>query len=120
MLNEIFNKIAKSNEQRVKMALTLMNVMKQSNGASIELRSAVAASMLDMIGTDMIAEDTQLIKILNEGIDIVCEDAKKYGVTDLRSKLEESIVVAKQIIEQKENRVKDGGDILSNINFNLN
>jgi len=120
MFNEIKEKIAKSNEQRVKMALTIMNVMKHSQSASIEMRAAVAASMLDMLQTDMLPEDDALVKFINEGINSVCEDAKRYGVMDLRSKLQESIITAKQIVEEKESRVKDGNDILNNINFNLN
>jgi hypothetical protein len=120
MFNEIREKIEKSNEQRLKMALTLINVMRQSEGATIQIRSAIAASLIDMLNNDMLPEDTALINILNEGINLVCEDAKEYGVADLRSKLEETIVTAKEIIEQKENRVKEGDSILNNINFNLN
>ena len=120
MFNEIKEKIAKTNEQRVKMALTIMNVLKHSQSASIEMRSAVAASMIDMLQNDMLPEDTDLIRIMNEGIDSVCEDAKRYGVMDLRTKLKESVIAAKQFIEEKEKRIKEGNDILNNFNFNLN
>jgi predicted component of type VI protein secretion system len=120
MFEEIKEKIAKTNEQRVKMALTIMNVMKHSHSASIEMRSAVAASMIDMLNTDMIEEDTDLIKFINEGIDNVCEDAKKYGVNDLRSQLERSITVAKQMVNEKMDRINEGDNILNKINFNLN
>ncbi len=71
MFEEIREKIAKSNEQRVKMALTIMNVMKHSKAASIEMRAAVAASMLDMLQTDMMPEDDALVKYLNEGDSIL-------------------------------------------------
>jgi predicted component of type VI protein secretion system len=97
-----------------------MNVMRQSEGVTIQIRSSVAASLIDMLNNDMLPEDTALINILNEGINSVCEDAKEYGVTDLRTRLEETIVTAKEIIEQKESRVKEGDSILNNINFNLN
>ena len=120
MFNEIKEKIAKTNEQRVKMALTIMNVLKHSQSATIEMRAAVAASMLDMLQTDMLPEDDALVKFINEGINVVCEDAKKYGVTNLRDRLQESIITAKQLIEEKEKRIKEGNDILNNFNFNLN
>jgi hypothetical protein len=120
MFEEIREKIAKSNEQRVKMALTIMNVMKHSQSASIEMRAAVAASMLDMLQTDMLPEDDALVKFINEGINSVCEDAKKYGVNDLRSQLERSIVTAKQMVEEKMDRINEGDNILNKINFNLN
>ena len=120
MFEEIRQKIEKSNEQRVKMALTIMNVMRHSQSATIEMRAAVAASMLDMLQTDMLPEDSDLIKFLNEGIDVVCEDAKKHGVNDLRSQLEQSIISAKKIVEEKMDRINEGDSILNNINFNLN
>lgn len=118
MFAEILQKIAKSNDQRVKMALTLVQIMKQSKAVSIEARSAVAASLLDMLETDMLEEDKQLIQMINEGIDCVCEDAKQYGVDNLREKLVESINVAKRIVDEKIERVKMGDDILKSINLN--
>jgi hypothetical protein len=120
MFKEIREKIEKTNEQRIKMALTLMNVMKHSNAATIELRASVAASLLDMLETDMLPEDDGLIRVINEGIDVVCKDAEKHGVKDLRSRLLETIVVAKKIIDEKIDRVNEGDSILNNINFNLN
>ena len=120
MFNEIKEKIEKTNEQRLKMALTLMNVMRHSEGVSMEIRSAVAASMLEMLETDMIDEDRPLIKVLNEGIDVVCDDAKKYGVNDLRSALKKATESARKIVEEKMDRINEGNSILNNINFNLN
>jgi hypothetical protein len=120
MFEEIREKIEKTNEQRIKMALTLLNVMKHSNAATIELRASVAASLLDMLQTDMLPEDGGLIKIINEGIDVVCKDAEQHGVENLRSRLQETIVIAKKIIDDKIDRVNEGDSILNNINFNLN
>ena len=118
MFKEIAEKIAKTNEQRCIMALTLVNVMKQSNDASMSLRSSIAASLIDMIDTHMLDEDGQLIKVLNEGIDKVCEDAKEYGVKDLRSALRQTIQSSKQQIEEHLKRVDDGQNILNQINLN--
>jgi hypothetical protein len=118
MFNEIAEKIAKTNEQRCVMALTLVNVMKQSNGASIDLRSAIAASLIDMLDNHMLNEDRDLIRVLNEGIDSVCEDAKQYGVKDLRSALRQTIQTSKQQIEEHLKRVNEGSNILNQINLN--
>lgn len=118
MFNEIAEKIAKTNDQRCIMALTLVNVMKQTNGTSIQIRSSIAASLLDMLDQHMLAEDKDLIRLLNEGIDSVCEDAKQYGVKDLRSKLRETIELSKQQIEQHIKRVEEGQNILNQINLN--
>ncbi len=118
MFKEIAEKIAKTNEQRCIMALTLISVMKQSEGVSIQVRSAVAASLLDMLDTHMLEEDPDLIRVLNEGIDIVCEDAKKYGVKDLRSTLKQTIQSSKQQVDEYIKRVKEGQNILNQINLN--
>jgi len=117
-MKDILEKIAKSNEQRCIMALTLVNVMKQSNGASIDLRSAIAASLIDMIDNHMLDEDKDLIRVLNEGIDSVCNDAKEYGVKDLRSALRQTIQISKQHIEEHLKRVDEGQNILNQINLN--
>lgn len=122
MLGEILDKIRKSNEQRLKMACTLVNVMKQSEGATLELRTAVAASLLEMLQYDMLTEDKDLVKILDEAIDYVCTEARETrGVEDLRSNLVEMVERARKMIDEinkKEERVNVGEDILKTINFN--
>lgn len=122
MLGEILDKIRKSNEQRLKMACTLVNVMKQSEGATLELRTAVAASLLEMLQYDMLTEDRDLVKLLDEAIDYVCTEARETrGVEDLRSSLVEMVERARQMlseINKKEERVNVGEDILKTINFN--
>lgn len=122
MLGEILDKIRKSNEQRLKMACTLVNVMKQSEGATLELRTAVAASLLEMLQYDMLTEDRDLVKLLDEAIDYVCTEARETrGVEDLRSSLVEMVERARKMIDEinkKEERVNVGEDILKTINFN--
>lgn len=122
MLGEILDKIRKSNEQRLKMACTLVNVMKQSEGATLELRTAVAASLLEMLQYDMLTEDKDLVKLLDEAIESVCTEARETrGVEDLRSNLIAMVERARQMmneITEKEQRVNVGEDILKTINFN--
>lgn len=117
-MKDILEKIAKSNEQRCIMALTLVKVM-ESEKVNINLRSSIAASLIDMLDNHMIEEDKQLIKILNEGIDNVCDDAqKKYGIKDLRVELRKTIQISKQQIQEHYNRVNEGQNILNQINLN--
>ena len=115
-MNEIRQRIEKTNDQRIKMALTLFNIMKNTGGhIDLNLRSTVAASMIEMLQTSMIAEDTDLIKLLNEGIDDVCNDVRtKYGINDFKSKLKSIIKDSK---EQNE-RISTGEDILKSLNLN--
>jgi hypothetical protein len=115
-MNEIRQRIEKTNDQRIKMALTLFNIMKNTSGVvELNLRSTVAATMIEMLETSMIAEDVSLIRLLNEGIDSVCEDVKsQYGIADFRSHL---IGIIKETNE-KVQRVEAGEDILKSLNLN--
>ena len=116
MLNGIRERIEKTNDQRIKMALTLFNIMKNTTGRiDLELRSTVAATMIEMLETSMIAEDVSLIRLLNEGIDSVCEDVKsQYGITDFRGHL---IGIIKETNE-KVQRVEAGESILNGLDLN--
>lgn len=119
MFNEIAKRIAKTNDQRIKMSLVLFNIMKNTSGqADLQLRSAVAASVIEMLETSMIAEDKDLIKLLNEGVDTVCSDVKsEYGIEDFRGTLN---TMVKKTHEQLE-RVEQGENILKSLNLdNIN
>jgi len=118
MLSEMLKRIEKTNEQRAKMACTLVAIMKHSDHASIQLRSTIAATFIEMLETSMIDEDSDLIKLINEGIDSVAEDAKEHGVMDLREQLSTTVKKAKQMVEEHFERVNAGNDILSKVNFN--
>jgi hypothetical protein len=118
-MKEITERIQKTNEQRIKMALTLINVMKHTEQSTLALRSSVAASMIEMIQSSMIQEDSDLIKILNEGIDEVCIQAKEeHGIENYRSRLKDTIDLANRIAVEQNNRVNEGDEILSKVNFN--
>ena len=117
MFGEIFDKIRKANEQRVKMALTLLNVMTHNKEASLNIRASVAASLLDMLETDMMEEDKDLVRILNEGIDFICNEAKSHGVDNFRVQLKESVVTARKMAEEQLKRVNEGNGILSQVKF---
>ncbi len=69
-LKEIRERIVKTNQQRVTMALLITNVM-GSPMVDIATKSAMAATLLDMLDTTMIDEDTELIKVLNTAINEV-------------------------------------------------
>jgi len=117
---DVVERIRKTNDQRAKMAFTLVGVMKHSEHCSIQMRSTVAASMIEMLETCMIDEDDDLVNIMNDAINQVCEDAKEHGVDDLRSMLKQTIEHANEVLEEKLNRVKEGNDILSKMNFDNN
>jgi len=120
---DVVERIKKTNNQRAKMAYTLVGVMKNSEHCSIQMRSTVAASMIEMLETCMIDEDDDLVKLLNGAINEVCEDAKEHGVDDLRSILKQTIEDTNEVLKEKLNRMNEGDEILSQLdlnNLNLN
>ena len=118
MLHGIRERIEKTNEQRITMALLITNVMR-SPLVDITTKSAMVATMLDMLDNSMIEEDDALIKHLNDAIKSVSEEAKEYGHDDLVGTLKR---IRKQVKEKME-RVEEGESILKSMNldnFNLN
>ena len=118
MLGEIFKKIEKTNQQRATMAMVLVTIMKQSEQASLSLRTSIAASFIDMLDKSMIEEDDGMVRLINDAIDYVAAEAKEAGVEDLRTTLKGIVQHANEVIEERDSRVKEGNDILSQINFN--
>ena len=118
MLHGIRQRIEKTNEQRITMALLIINVM-QSPLTDIATKSAMAATMLDMLDKSMIEEDGALIEALNGAIKSVNDEAKEYGQEDLIGSLNK---IRKQVKEKME-RAEDGENILKSMNldnFNFN
>ena len=118
MLAEIFKKIEKTNQQRANMAMVLITIMKQSEQASLSLRTSIAASFIDMLDKSMIEEDDGMVRLINDAIDYVAAEAKEAGVDDLRTTLKGIVQHANEVIEERDSRVKEGNDILSKVNFN--
>ena len=116
MLHGIRQRIEKTNEQRITMALLITNVMR-SPLVDITTKSAMVATMLDMLDNSMIEEDGALIKHLNDAIKSVSEEAKEYGHDDLVGTLKR---IRKQVKEKME-RVEEGTNILKSMNLdNIN
>lgn len=115
MFNEIREKIEKSNEQRMKMMFTLINVMKNTKESSLELRTAVATSVLEMLDTSMLPEDTLLVQLLDDAVNSVCKQAETdRGIPNMKENLRKIIDVSREKVE----RMTEGESILKNINLN--
>lgn len=117
-LEGVNNKIEKTNRQRVMMSVLLSELMKNKL-TPIVLKSSIAASVLDMLESTMIQEDTPLINMLNSAIDSVCEEAKEHGVSNLRKKL----TLMRQEAAEQAQRVMQGEALLKSLNLddiNLN
>lgn len=114
MIQEIKERIQKSNDQRIKMALTLINVLKNTKESTLELRAAVATSVFEMLTTSMLPEDNQLVHLLNDAVDFVCKEIEDAGVSNFKDRMVKIIKDS----QEKSERVVDGESILNNINLN--
>lgn len=111
------------NEQRFSMIVLLCNILDAEDGVHDAVKSAVAASLLNMIEMSFIPEDDDVFAdLINYSIDNFCKNVEeKTGMEDYRSTLGESVAMAKEIIDkvnEKARRIREADDILKNICLN--
>ncbi len=111
------------NEQRFSMIVVLCNILDAEDGVNDAVKSAIAASLLNMIEMSFIPEDDDVFAdLINYSIDNFCRSVEeKTGIEDYRSTLGESVAIAKQIIDkvnEKARRIKEADEILKNICLN--
>jgi hypothetical protein len=111
------------NEQRFAMTIILCNLLEAENGVSMAIKSATAASLLNMMEMSMIEGDDDVFKeLINNAIDQFCYDVEmKHEIENYRGRLMESVQRAKGLVDEmkaKIDRIKDGDDILKNICLN--
>jgi hypothetical protein len=110
-------------QQRFAMIILLCNVLDSEQGVSNGIKSAISASLLNIMDTSMIpVEDEALINLINNSIDAFCKEVEETsGIEDYRSQLLESVQMAREVIDalsKKIERIKEGEDILKNISLN--
>jgi hypothetical protein len=110
-------------QQRFAMIILLCNVLDSEQGVSNGIKSAISASLLNIMDTSMIpVEDEALINLINNSIDTFCKEVEETsGIEDYRSQLLESVQMAREVIDalsKKIERIKEGEDILKNICLN--
>jgi hypothetical protein len=111
------------NEQRFSMIVLLCNILDAEDGVSDAVKSAVAASLLNVIEMSFIPEDDDVFAdLINYSIDNFCKNIEeKTGIEDYRSTISESVAMAKKIIDkvnEKARRIKEADEILKNICLN--
>ena len=116
-------KAMKVNEQRFAMIIILCNLLEAENGVSMSIKSATAASLMNMMEMSMIAEDDDDFKnLINNSIDQFCYEVEtKHDIENYREKLEKSVQEARKLVDEmkvKIERIKQGEDILKNICLN--
>jgi len=111
------------NEQRFSMIVLLCNILDAEDGVNDAVKSAVAASLLNVIEMSFIPEDDDVFAdLINYSIDNFCKNIEeKTGIEDYRSTISESVAMAKKIIDkvnEKARRIKEADEILKNICLN--
>jgi hypothetical protein len=111
------------NEQRFALIILICNVLDSEKGVSGSIKSAMCASLLNMMEVSFIdGDDEALANLINNSIDRFClEIEEKKGVENYRAQLMESVKEARVLVDklnEKVKRIKDGEDILKNICLN--
>ena len=115
-------KYQKLNEQRFATIVILCNILDTEKGVSDHIKSAVCASLINMLERSMNDEDEPLVNLINNSIDNFCAVVEaKRGIENYRDTLTETVDMAKKIvnkINEKVKRIKEGEDILKGICLN--
>ena len=113
----------KATEQRFAMTIILCNLLEAENGVSMGIKSATAASLINMMEMSMIDGDDDILKnLINNAIDQFCYEIEtKHDIENYRERLMESVKTAREVLDKvkaKVQRIKDGDDIIKNICLN--
>ncbi len=113
----------KVNEQRFALIILLCNVLDTEEGVSTNIKSAICASLLNMMEVSFIpGDDEPLANLINNSIDNFCREVEeKNGIEDYKEHLMNSVKTARGLVDelnQKVRRIKEGEDILKGICLN--
>ncbi len=113
----------KVNEQRFALIILLCNVLDTEEGVSTNIKSAICASLINMMEVSFIpGDDEPLANLINNSINNFCRDVEEEnGIEDYREHLMQSVKTARGLVDelnQKVRRIKEGEDILKGICLN--
>jgi DNA-binding ferritin-like protein (Dps family) len=116
------DKFQKVNEQRFATIVILCNVLDTEEGVTNHIKSAICASLINMLERSMNDEDEPLVNLINNSIDNFCARVEEErGIENYRDTLTETVDIAKKIVSEIKNkakRIKEGEDILKGICLN--
>ena len=112
----------KVNEQRFALIITLCNVLDTEEGVDNSIKSAICASLINIMNLSFLPDDGPLANLINNSIDNFCREVEEEkGIENYRLQLEKQVKTAKKIIDtlnKKIERIKEGEDILKGICLN--
>ena len=116
------DKTMKLNEQRFATIVILCNVLDTEEGVTDHIKSAVCASLINMLERSMNDDDSGLVNLINNSIDNFCAEIEaERGIKNYRDTLTDSVEIAKQVVDElnkKAKRIREGEDILKGICLN--
>jgi DNA-binding ferritin-like protein (Dps family) len=115
-------KTIKLNEQRFATIVILCNVLDTEEGVTDHIKSAICASLINMLERSMNDDDTGLVNLINNSIDNFCAKVEvERGIENYRDTLTDTVNLAKRLVDElntKARRIKEGEDILKSICLN--
>jgi DNA-binding ferritin-like protein (Dps family) len=115
-------KTIKLNEQRFATIVILCNVLDTEEGVTDHIKSAICASLINMLERSMNDDDTGLVNLINNSIDNFCTKVEvERGIENYRDTLTDTVNLAKRLVDElntKARRIKEGEDILKGICLN--
>jgi DNA-binding ferritin-like protein (Dps family) len=115
-------KIIKLNEQRFATVVILCNVLDTEEGVTDHIKSAICASLINMLERSMNDDDMGLVNLINNSIDNFCAKVEvERGIENYRDTLTDTVNLAKRLVDElntKARRIKEGEDILKGICLN--
>lgn len=111
------------NEQRFALIITMCNILDTERGVDFQIKSAISASLINMMQSSFIpGDDDALANLINNSIDNFCREVnEERGTEDYRAVLVQQVKAAKTVVDslnKKIQRIKDGENILNNICLN--
>ena len=115
-------KTMKLNEQRFATIVILCNVLDTEEGVTDHIKSAICASLINMLERSMNDDDIGLVNLINNSIDNFCARVEEErGIENYRDTLTDTVNLAKRLVDElntKARRIKEGEDILKGICLN--
>ena len=112
----------KLNEQRFATIVILCNVLDTEEGVTDHIKSAICASLINMLERSMNDDDEALINLINNSINNFCSKVEEQrGIENYRDTLTDTVQLAKRLVDEintKARRIKEGEDILKGICLN--
>ena len=99
--NNLEEKYQKLNEQRFATIVILCNVLDTEEGVTDHIKSAICASLINMLERSMNDDDIGLVNLINNSIDNFCAIVEsKRGIENYRDTLTETVDIAKKIVSE--------------------